>query len=53
MHLYPEAHRALVQSTTKTVRDDGIDKILPEHGMNVILGPADSDLEVIFGVAGR
>ncbi|KAI9772633.1 MAG: hypothetical protein M1840_000227 [Geoglossum simile] len=51
-HLDPETYEALRHSTSRAVREDGVDKILREYNLDVIIGPADSDMETVYGISG-
>src|SRR5437762_3056106 len=51
-YLDPETYKALRLSTSRAVCEDGVDKILREYNLDVIIWPADSDMEIVYGVSG-
>lgn len=48
-----ETHAALVAEMRSTGREQGIDKTLKEFDVDVIIGPADSSVNLIIAAAGR
>lgn len=49
----PEQYRKLIDSARDRCGKRGIDKVLEENGVDIILGPGDGPLYIIAGTAGQ
>jgi hypothetical protein len=52
LNISSEEYQAHLQIVRTTGRTKGIDHVLKEHGLDVIIGPADSQLTKIAAAAG-
>lgn len=51
--LSPEEYQRLDAKVKASARDDGVDKMLREHNVDVIIGPADSYIPDVTALASK
>lgn len=53
MNTSPEDYERHMSNLRKLARDQGVERVLKEHGVDVILGPTDSALASMASAGGK